>query len=96
MGINELIQGKREQILRIAGHHGVKTVQIFGSFARGDARPDSDLDLLIEAGPERTPFFPGGFVADLEALLERKIDVVTKQALNSHMKNTILREAVPL
>jgi len=33
-------------------------VSVFGSFARGEERPDSDLDLLIEAGPARTPFFP--------------------------------------
>lgn len=50
----------REKIRAIARRHGVTSVRVFGSFGRGDARPDSDLDLLIEAGAETTPFLPEG------------------------------------
>jgi hypothetical protein len=57
MTVDEL--GKRAAILAIAARHGVQRVRVFGSFARGDARPDSDLDLLIEAGPHTPPWFPG-------------------------------------
>lgn len=49
MTLDELGQGKRAAILSIAEKHGVRNVRVFGSFARGDARPDSDLDLLIDA-----------------------------------------------
>ena len=47
-------------VKEIAHRHGVTSIKVFGSFVRGEARPDSDLDLLIEAGPNTTPFFPGG------------------------------------
>ena len=51
----------REDILRVAAKHGAINVRVFGSFARGDQQPDSDVDFLVDAGPEITPFFPGGF-----------------------------------
>jgi predicted nucleotidyltransferase len=55
---------------------------VFGSFARGEAGPGSDLDLLIEAGPARTPFVPGGLVADLEEEPGMRIDVATRASLS--------------
>lgn len=47
----DLVKTKREQILRLARRHGVTGVRVFGSMARGDAGPQSDVDLLIEVGP---------------------------------------------
>jgi len=73
----------------------VTSIRVFGSFARGDARPDSDLDLLIEAGPNRTPFFPGGLLMDLEEELGRKVDLATPAALHPLIRDQILGEAVP-
>lgn len=60
MKADELLKEKREEILRTASKHGARNVCVFGSVARGEARPDSDVDLLVEVGPDRTPFFPGG------------------------------------
>jgi predicted nucleotidyltransferase len=65
MTLRELGADKRAAILAIAARHGVTSVRVFGGFARGDAREDSDLDLLIEAGPQAPPWFPGGLLADL-------------------------------
>jgi predicted nucleotidyltransferase len=48
----------RDRILAIARRHGVTSVRVFGSFARGETTPNSDLDLLIEAGSQTTPFSP--------------------------------------
>ena len=59
----------RDRILAIARRRGVTNVKVFGSFARGDAGPHSDLDLLIEAGPHTPPIFPGGLIAELEEVL---------------------------
>ena len=81
MGIPEIIQSKRDDILRIASMHGVRQIRIFGSFARGDARSDSDVDFLVEVGPNHSAFFPGGLVADLEDLLGRRVDVVEPEGI---------------
>ena len=96
MTLEDLRKQKRDAIMSIAARHGVTGIRVFGSFARGEARPDSDLDLLIEAGPGRTPFFPGGLIADLEAELNRKIEITTRSALHPLMREEVLREAVPL
>ena len=66
MTLDDLGEENRSAIRAIAAKHGVQRVRVFGSFARGEARKDSDLDLLIEAGPEnaamvsrRTGCLPG-------------------------------------
>ena len=96
MGIAELIHDKREEILRIAAKHGAQRIRLFGSVARGEAGPQSDVDFLIEVGSRHSPFFPGGLVMDLEALLGRRVDVVEPDGLYPPLKAVILREAVPV
>jgi len=96
MGIEELLKEKREAMLRIAQKHGVGRVRIFGSVARGEATEDSDIDLLIDVAGPTPPWFPGGLVADLEALLGRRVDVVEPDAIREGMRRRILEEAVPL
>ena len=59
-----------------------RNVRVFGSVARGEAGPDSDVDLIVEVGPEHTSFFPGGLIADLEELLGKKVQVVTQEGLH--------------
>ena len=92
----ELVSAKRDDILRLAKHHGAKNVRLFGSVARGQANEESDVDVLVEAGPETTAFFPGGLVADLEDLLGCKVDVVTDRSLHWYIRDRVLQEAVPL
>ncbi|HEY0372261.1 MAG TPA: nucleotidyltransferase domain-containing protein, partial [Thermoanaerobaculia bacterium] len=58
MGIEEILGSKREEILRIAERHGVTSIRVFGSVARGEAGSQSDVDFLVEVGPNRTPWFP--------------------------------------
>jgi hypothetical protein len=86
----------RAEILRIAARHGVGSMRVFGSFARGEAREDSDLDLLVEVSGPTTPWFPGGLVADLEALLGRRVDVVELEGLRESLRERVLRESRPL
>ena len=94
MGIEEILGGKREEILRIAAKHGVTSIRVFGSVARGEAGPESDVDFLIEVGPNRTPWFPVGLIRDLEQLLGRHVDVVTPNGLHWYIKDRVLTEAV--
>lgn len=96
MALEQLAVGERDRILAIAHRHGVTSVKVFGSFVRGEARPDSDLDLLIEAGPDTPPFFPGGLIADLEDALGRRVDVVEKDGLHRLLRDRIQAEAILL
>ena len=96
MKVMELLRARREEILRVAARHGVSRVRVFGSAARGEAGPDSDLDLLVEVTGPTTPWFPGGLVADLERLLGRRVDVVEPDALPAPLRRRILKEATPL
>jgi uncharacterized protein len=96
MTLDELRRDKRAAILAIAAKHGVRRVRVFGSFARGEAREDSDLDLLIEAGPRTPPWFPGGLLVDLEDELGRRVDVAEESSLHPLIRDRVLHEAVPL
>ncbi len=65
MKADDIIKTKRDEILRVALKHGVTGIRVFGSAARGELRPDSDVDFLIEVGGPTIPWFPGGLVAEL-------------------------------
>jgi uncharacterized protein len=92
----EIIQHKREDIRRIAAHHGAVNVRMFGSVARGEAKDDSDLDLLIDVGPRTSSWFPAGLILDLEKLLDCRVEVVTEKALNPDLRERVLGEAIPI
>lgn len=96
MSIEYLVRQKRNEILRIAERHGAYNVRVFGSVARGEAGPDSDVDLLIDAGEKVSPWFPGGLVSDLEDLLGRRVDVVEEVSLRPELRPYVLCEAKPL
>lgn len=94
--MDRLISRNKNQILQIAERRGVCHVRLFGSMARDDARPDSDVDLLVELEPGRTGLALGGFLMDVSELLDRKVDVVTEKALHPGIREVVLREAQPL
>jgi predicted nucleotidyltransferase len=96
MTLDELGKDKRATILAIAARHGVQRVRLFGSFARGDAGEESDVDLLIEAGPRTPPWFPGGLLVELEEALGRRVDVAEAGTLHPLIRDRVLHEAIPL
>jgi len=73
---------------------GVKTMAIFGSIARGEAREDSDVDVLVEFSRPAT--FDGymSIKTHLESLLGRRVDLVTRRALKERMKPSVEQEAI--
>jgi hypothetical protein len=96
MGIDELLDNRRDEILRIAAKHGARNVRVFGSFARGEATADSDVDLLVVAELVTSAWFPAGLIEDLEALLGRKVEVVTENALHWSIRDEVRGQAVPV
>jgi uncharacterized protein len=90
------LRRSRPRLLEAAHRRGARSVRVFGSVARGDARPDSDIDLLVELEPGRTLIDLAGFRADAETILDRKVDVVTPETVRTEFRNDVLTEAVPL
>jgi predicted nucleotidyltransferase len=96
MDIHTSLENRRDDILNIAASHGARNVRVFGSVARGDARPDSDLDILVDMEPGRSLFDLGGLLYDLQSLLGVEVDVVTEKGLRPRIRAQVLQEAVPL
>jgi predicted nucleotidyltransferase len=87
MRVDQILEAKRDEIQRLAAKHGAYNVRVFGSVARGEAGPASDIDLLVDVGPNPTPFFPGGLLADLEELLGCKVDVLAESGLHWYIRD---------
>lgn len=96
MSIDMLLKAHRDEILEIAKLHGATNVRVFGSVARGDAGPDSDVDFLVDLESGRSLLDLAKLLVDLEHLLNRRVDVVTEKGLRSQVKEPILRQAVAL
>jgi predicted nucleotidyltransferase len=89
------LRARRDEILAIAASHGAHNVRVFGSIPGGYARPDSDVDFLVEFEPDRTVLDLSGLILDLQDALGRKVDVMEEGRTGS-MTEEIMREAVPL
>jgi predicted nucleotidyltransferase len=96
MEISKVLKDRREEILEIAASHGARNVQVFGSLARGEAGPDSDVDILVELDPGRSLLDIIAIKQDLEDLLGCKVDVVTEAAISPYIREQVLKEAVSL
>ncbi len=92
-----LIAGVSPTAIReVAERHGAIRVRVFGSFARGDNRPTSDLDLLVALQPGRSLLDLVAIKQDLEDLLGLRVDVVTERSISPYMKDVVFKEAVAL
>ena len=90
------IRRGRTDILRLTDRYGASNVRVFGSVARGDARPGSDLDLLVEFAAGRSLLDLIGLELDLRDLLGSHVDVATVASLKDRIRSRVLTEAVPL
>lgn len=86
----------RSRILALAAAYGAREVRVFGSVARGDARPNSDVDFLVSLEPGRSMIDLAKLELGLERLLGRRVDVTTVAALRDPVRSSALREARPV
>lgn len=96
MKLEEFLQTKREEILKVCARYGARKVRIFGSVARGEADEKSDIDFLVEMEPGRSLLDLGGLQYELERLLGQRVDVVTERGLKARIRERVLREAIAL
>ncbi|MHB8293905.1 MAG: nucleotidyltransferase family protein [Acidimicrobiales bacterium] len=90
----QLLRAHRDEILRLATARGVSNIRVFGSVARGDATPDSDIDLLVDFQVQKSGFDLIAFADDLEQLLGRSVDVGT--GVHKAIKDRVERQATAL
>lgn len=96
MPIDKVLISRREEILRVAERHGAREVRVFGSRARGEAKPDSDFDILVTVGEHASLLDIIGIKQDLEDLLGSTVHIVTEDAISPYIREQVLREAVRL
>jgi uncharacterized protein len=83
------------ELAPICQRHGIHRLSVFGSRMKGTARPDSDLDLLVEFEPGRVPGLIGlsGIEIELTEALGVKVDLRTAQELSPYFREEVLRQA---
>jgi len=96
LSISNNIKSKREEILDIARKYGATNLRVFGSMARGEESPKSDLDIIVEMEKGSSLLDIISIKQDIEELLGRKVDVVTEASISPYIRNNVLREAVNL
>lgn len=96
MDILARIRLKQGEIQEAAVRHGASNIRIFGSVARGEAKADSDVDVLVDLEDGRSLLDLGGLLMDLQDLLGRQVNIVTENSIHWYIRNKILDEAVPL
>jgi predicted nucleotidyltransferase len=94
--LRELVEANRERIKEIVARHHGRSVAIFGSVARGDEGPNSDIDFLVELEPGARPIAVLSIGVELEDALGVKVDVGTPGSLRARLRDQVLAEAVRL
>jgi uncharacterized protein len=91
-----VLREKRDEILSIAAKYKATNVRIFGSVARGEETPDSDVDFLVTFLPGADIWGTMGLEIELENLLGRVVEVAGEDALRESWRERILKDAQPL
>ena len=93
-GTSKDIEDLAKRIVPILRNAGVVEASVFGSFTRGEAQPDSDLDLLIRYKETVSLFDVSGLKCEHEKLLGSKVDLISRDYLKPRIKKRILQESV--
>jgi predicted nucleotidyltransferase/DNA-binding XRE family transcriptional regulator len=90
------LRRRRRALLDAAQKRGVSKLRVFGSLARGEAGPESDIDLLVDLKPGRTLVDLAGFRREAAEILDINVDVATADMLKKRIRHEVLTEALPL
>jgi predicted nucleotidyltransferase len=85
-----------QELSTFLGNHGVTNAAVFGSFARGDAGSDSDLDLLVTYRSGTTLFDVLNLQDELEKILGRKVDLISERRISTRLERRIKKDLKPL
>ena len=96
MVTTDVLKSQRTDILRLASQYGATHVRVFGSLARGEAGPSSDIDFLVQMERGRSLLDLIELSQELESVLQRKVDILTDDGLSPYLKEHIQAEAIPL
>ena len=94
--VGQRVRRRRHEIVAAAAAHGVSGLRVFGSVARGEDRPDSDVDLLADLPPGMSLFGLGRVQADLEAIVGTRVDLVPAEDLKPDVRPRAARDLVTL
>jgi predicted nucleotidyltransferase len=96
MPLLDTLLEKRVDLLRAAARHGASNLRLFGSVARRSETPSSDVDILIDLAEDRgfAEYLP--LAEELEALIGRKVDLITSRGISPYLKPLIDRESLTL
>ena len=95
--MTDLVSSKKDKIIELCRKHHIKRFSVFGSVLRDDFRPDSDIDILVEFEPGKTPGFAFyGIEIELSELLGRQVDLSTPDGLSHFFRDQVLRESQPI
>lgn len=90
------LRQRRRQLLHAARRRGVGKVRVFGSLARGEELPASDVDLLVDLEPGRTLLDLAAFRREAQEILGMPVDVATPDMLKERVRTEVVAEALPL
>lgn len=90
------LKARRVELLAAARRRGAMNVRVFGSVARGEEIPGSDVDLLVDMQAGRSLLDLAGLQQDFERLLGHRVDVLTEDSISPYLREQVLREARPL
>lgn len=96
LGIEDIIGEKRDHILQLAARYGASNVRVFGSVARHEAHPDSDIDFLMQFRENTSIFDLVELWQELSDLLGREVDLIADHPSGGRIMQRAIQEAVPL
>lgn len=91
-----MLRDHRDAILALAEQYGAYNLRVFGSVARGEATPNSDVDLLVSFREGTSLFELSAFWQDLEALLGYKVNVLSENGLKARFRQRIEKDLIAL